>query len=329
MFGLGPVTSAELWKNGRDDMDLDRGPWLDSLEYAHAMVKNETKWIHTHANPRMNYCRSMKEPELPDDAISLLSRYIKVAPYLIPQENEGKANVLWHPDLHLDNIFVDPTTCKITCIVDWQGAVVSPLFYRSCVPRMVRHNGAVRDGWVVPTRPENFDTLTDDEKKIIDANLESETLHKFYEAMVHKRAPRHWAVLAQIDDIKIKRNPTLLITGMWENRNLFYLRHSLYTVATFWERVQPDTNVECPLEFTKEEGEQHLEEDEKVTGVGEMLRLFRDGRTLPEDGMVAPEDYDVATKNCEKFKKAFLDLATSDEERELFSKIWPYQEPEP
>ncbi|KAI1951768.1 hypothetical protein LOZ12_005208 [Ophidiomyces ophidiicola] len=325
-FGLGPVTSAGLWKSGRADMDLDRGPWLNSSEYAYAMAKNEMKWILAHARPRMNYCRSMKQPEVPEDAISLLSKYNEAVPYLTPRENEGKMNVLWHPDLHLDNIFVDPTSHKITCIIDWQGATVAPLFYHSCIPRMVRHDGTVREGWIVPTRPDNFDTLSEDEKKKVNADLENETLHKFYEAMVNKRAPRHWAALEQLEAIKLKRNPTLLITGLWENRNLFYLRHSLYTVAALWNQIEPDDNIECPIEFTEEDGERHLKEDENITDVGKMLCLFRDERALPEDGMVTPEDFELAMKNCEKFKEIFLNLATSKDERELFSKLWPYQE---
>lgn len=170
------------------------------------MVKNEMKWIQTHTTQRMNYYQSIKDSELPDDALLLLSDYMKAIPYLMPHNRESRANVLRHPDLHLDNVFVDPTTCKITCIVDWQGASVAPLFYHSCVPRMFRHNGPVREGWVVPACPEKFDTLGKDKKKKVNEYLENETLHKFYEAMVHKQAPRHWAVLKQLKNIQLKRN---------------------------------------------------------------------------------------------------------------------------
>lgn len=276
----------------------------------------------------MNFYRSTKEPELPNDAVSLLSEYMKAVPHLVPQEHESKANVLWHPDLHLDNVFVDPTTCKITCIVDWQGATVAPLFYHSCVPRMFRQDGPVREGWVVPTRPENFDTLSEGEKKKVDEDLENEILHKFYEAMVNKRAPCHWAVLEQLKDVQLKRNPTWLVTGVWENQDLFFLRQSLFAVAAHWDRIRPDENTECPLEFTKEERERHLKEDENMVGVGQMLQIFRDQGVLPVDGMVVPEDYEVAKANCEKFKHVFLDSTKDGEERELFSKIWPYQDQE-
>lgn len=50
---------------------------------------------------------------------------------------------------------------------------------------------------------------------------------------------------------------------------------------------------------------------------------------LPVDGMVEPKDYDIAQENSRKFKDIFIGLAKDDEERELFAKLWPYQESEP
>lgn len=274
----------------------------------------------------MNYYRSLKTPEHPEEAISLLSKYLATVRYLIPKETESNVNVLWHPDLHLDNVFVDPETRKITCIVDWQGACVAPLFYQSCVPRMVRHDGPVPQDWAVPSRPPDFDTLSDEGKARVDENIESQILHKYYEAMVSKRSPRHWSVLQT--DRELQRKPTWLVTGVWENRDLFFLRQSLIEIVAQWDTIRPDEGTECPLHFTEEELALHSKEEENMDGVGQMLKLFRDQGILPVDGMVSPEDYDSARVNCEKFKAIFLNLAKDEEERELFSKLWPYQDQE-
>lgn len=48
---------------------------------------------------------------------------------------------------------------------------------------------------------------------------------------------------------------------------------------------------------------------------------------LPADGMVDPKDYEIARKNSRKFKDIFIGLAKDDEEKELVTKLWPYQEP--
>ncbi|EEQ28389.1 phosphotransferase family protein [Microsporum canis CBS 113480] len=327
-YTIGPLTQSELWRSGREDMDLDRGPWQQSEDYARAIGENEVAWIKAHASPRTNAYASLKDPELPGHALALLSKYLDATPYLVPNDPAARISVLWHPDLHLDNVFVDPETCKITSIVDWQGASVAPLFYQSCVPRMFRHDGPVREGWVVPSRPEDFDTLSEEEQGLIDQDLESETIHKYYEAKVFQRAPHHWEVLKQLRDIQLRRNPTWLVTGVWENRDIFFLRQSLIAIAALWDRLRPDETTEVPVSFTKEELDLHAKEDENITGVGNMLKLFRDQGVLPVDGMVGPEDYETAKINCQKFKDIFIKTAKDEEERELFSKLWPYQDQE-
>ncbi|OAX81715.1 hypothetical protein ACJ72_03935 [Emergomyces africanus] len=328
-YAIGPLTCAELWSNGRENMDLDRGPWRRPEEYARAIGKNEMAWIEAHASPRTNAFVSLKEPELPHHALSLLSKYIDATPYLVPNNHIASANVLWHPDLHLDNVFVDPVTYKITGIVDWQGASVAPLFYQSCVPRMFRHDGLVREGWVVPSRPDDFDTLSECEQRRVDEDLENETIHKYYEAKVCKHAPYHWEVLKDQRHVQLRRNPTRLVTGVWENRDIFFLRRSLIAITALWDILQPDETIESPISFTREELDLHMKEDENMTGVGTMLKLFRDEGVLPVDGMVDTEDYETAMVNCQKYKDIFIGSAKDEGEMELFSKLWPYQNQEP
>jgi hypothetical protein len=106
---------------------------------------------------------------------------MKVAPLLVPQNNEvANSTLLWHPDLHLDNVFVDPESYKITPIVDWQSTTAAPVFFQCSVLTMFRHSKPVRDGWVVPEQPSNFDTVDEEEKFQINENLESKTIHKYY-----------------------------------------------------------------------------------------------------------------------------------------------------
>lgn len=60
------------------------------------------------------------DQELPEDYFTLLTKYLIVAPYLVPKSTGrlASANITWHPDLHSENIFVDLITGKITGIVD-------------------------------------------------------------------------------------------------------------------------------------------------------------------------------------------------------------------
>ncbi|KAF2130078.1 hypothetical protein P153DRAFT_396412 [Dothidotthia symphoricarpi CBS 119687] len=325
-YAMGPLTKAELWISGREQLDIDRGPWQEPRDYARALGANELSWMRNNAQPRKNYYRSPKDIELPEDALALLAKYEQVASFLIPASNDSSAtaNTLWHPDLHLDNVFVDPVSHKITGIVDWQSAVVAPLFYQSGVHRAFRHYKAVREGWIMPEKPENFDTLTPDEQKQIDQDLESETIHKYYELQTMKRALLHWDVLQQ-PSVPMLKKPVWLVTGVWENRDLFFLRDSLITLVAQWNEIFGE-DTPCPITFSTEELELHAKEEENMDGVGQMLSLFRDQGVLPADGMVQPEDYQTAIENCHKYKEVFLNAAQTEEERDVYSKLWPYQD---
>ncbi|KAH8434269.1 aminoglycoside phosphotransferase family protein [Aspergillus melleus] len=325
-FSVGPLTSAELWEESIRELQLERGPWLDPREYTQALGRNEIAWIQSHGQPRMNYYRSTEHYKLPSEGLALLTQYMNVAPYLVPSTTDEAATskVLWHPDLHLDNVFVDPATCEIVSVVDWQSSCIAPLFYQSEIPKMFRHHGPVREGWVVPERPANFDTLSEEEQMKVDDNLESETIHKYYEAQVYKRAPRHWAVLQQ-SAIQTLRKPVWLVSKMWENKDLFFFRQSLIFLANQWNEIFPSDGPPCPIEFTDKELELHSKEEENIDGIGHMLAMFQDQGVLPVDGMVDPGDYDIANENNRKFRDIFIGLAENEAERELYAKLWSYQ----
>jgi hypothetical protein len=171
-------------------------------------------------------------------------------------------------------VFVDPVSYTITGIVDWQSAVIGPLFYQSGVHRAFRYHKPVREGWIIPKKPENYDALDPGEQTQIDRDLESETIHKYYELQTMKRAPLHWDVL-QRPSIPILRKPVWLVTGVWENQDLFFLRDSLIALVAQWNEFFGE-DTPCPIEFSKEELELHAKEGENMDGVGEMLSLFQD-----------------------------------------------------
>jgi hypothetical protein len=120
----------------------------------------------------------------------------------------------------------------------------------------------------------------------------------------------------------ILRKPVWIVTGVWENRDLFFLREALMNIAAHWEEIFP--NIPCPIAFSSEETELHSKEEENVKGVGQLLLMFREQVVLPVDGVVDPEDYEVALKNNCKFQDIFIELAKTEEEKELFNDPWPY-----
>ena len=290
------------------------------------MARNEMRFIKTHARSRMNYHRSSTEPELPEEALNLLDQYLQLAPAMVPPLGtvDTHSPTLWHPDLHLDNVFVDPESKQITRIIDWQSAAVMPFFYQCGVSRMFQHPGVVADGWALSELPEDYDSLDQSEKAKIDSDRKSETCHKYYEAETKDKNPRHWAAL-QLEHADVRTEPSRLVVNVWEDRDVFFLRRALLSIVEQWQDLCPESDT-CPVSFNKQQLAQHAAEEESMSNVGEILRLFRDNWGLPPNGMVDPTSYDQIRTAVAELRDSFIEGADDEAERELFARLWPYQD---
>jgi hypothetical protein len=241
-----------------------------------------------------------------------------------PGAEDTHSPTLWHPDLHLDNVFVDPESKQITRIIDWQSAVVLPLFYQCGISRMFKHPGAVLDGFAVSELPENYDTLDESEKAIIDSSRKSETCHKYYEAETKGKNPRHWAAL-QLENAEVRTEPSRLVVNVWEDRDIFFLRRALLAIVEQWSDLCPGSGP-CPVSFNGQELSAHAAEEESMSNTAEILRLFRDSWGLPPDGMVDSAEFDRIRTAVMELRESFIGSADNDAESEQFARLWPYQD---
>ena len=52
--------------------------------------------------------------------LSVLHDFVRILPYLLPKNEKLSTGVLWHNDLHMNDIFVDSENpSQITSIIDW------------------------------------------------------------------------------------------------------------------------------------------------------------------------------------------------------------------
>ncbi|RFU25586.1 hypothetical protein B7463_g10750, partial [Scytalidium lignicola] len=230
----------------------------------------------------------------------------------------------WHPDLHCDNLFVDPDTNKITQIIDWQSALVAPLFLQSRVPRIIRHSKLVKEDWSVPERPDDYDGLSAEQKAVVDADIESLTHHKYYRYQTYKKNPRRWACIEEQQKLELRTNPVKLVTEAWKNDDVFYLHEALIKLISNWDELEENSG--CPIDFSEEERRIYEQDEDNIISIGEILTIFYSDNVLPVDGMVDPTDYDRAKRNCPKFNEIFLGLTSTLEEKRLFERLWPYQD---
>lgn len=71
-----------------------------------------------------------------------LQSYLAIVQYLLPTDRIIEYPSLWHPDLQLENIFVDPKNLtKVVGIIDWQAVEVAPLFAQVRRPDFLDYEG--------------------------------------------------------------------------------------------------------------------------------------------------------------------------------------------
>lgn len=289
----------------------------NALEYIEALGTNEMRWVEAYAKPRMNFHRSMESPEIPDDFLSLLIRYMKLAPCLVPTNSKGiHSKTLSHPDLHLDNIFIDPNTKKITHLLDWQSTSVSEMFLQQGFPPMLPH----------PEHGSSDSTMKDDIKcqDSKKGENQNEDILSRYECLNKIGNPRRWAAIKG-DYISILTKPISLVCGAWDRRDVFAFRHALIAVIAHWRDIAPESDS-FPINFTDLEMDLHGKEMELVEGLGKIMHQLQDENMIPLGGMVRPEHYDQAKDTNNHFKEVFISLGEDDQKKFLHSKVWPYQD---
>ncbi|KAE8389535.1 kinase-like domain-containing protein [Aspergillus alliaceus] len=270
-FVIGPSTNPRLWEGKRATMNIDRGPWNNAADYATAIGKNELEWATSYAEPRLNYHRPLEHFETPDDYISLIKRYITIASYLVSTSMDTEqTNRISHPDLHLDNIFIDPKTNKITCIIDWQHVSASPRILQKLYPQMLEISAA-----------EQSDQYKH-EKMLLDHYCDA----------VKEAGPKHWKVLCE-PHLTIRIDPIFLVPGCWDREDLFSLRNALITAVARWDNINHHKNP-CPVNLTDEELLQHQNEMELIKGISAVMHQLQDEGLIPLGGMVRPQYYERA-----------------------------------
>ncbi|KAI9723237.1 MAG: hypothetical protein M1812_001119 [Candelaria pacifica] len=258
---------------------------------------NETRWAEKYAQPRINAYRSIEVPETPGDYISLLERYLQLIPYLPLSPSR---TTISHPDLHLDNIFVDVTRRKMS-IIDWQSASVSEPFLQHNIPRMlipVGPRSSSKDSKNAPKDP----NIVEDRRAAIDLLSHYQNLSKL------KNKPR-WAAI-NTPYRSLLTNPVSLICGA---RSLGGDR-SLYPLGP------------CPIQFTRLELEWHDTELGNVEGISGVLHAPNDNDSIPLGGIVPRGHYERAKDINARIFKMFVDMAENPSEKAIFSQVWPYQD---
>ncbi|KAF2133876.1 phosphotransferase enzyme family protein [Dothidotthia symphoricarpi CBS 119687] len=333
-FEIGPTNHRSFFDFGKGVLDIDRGPWSTLEEYVAAVAYREIACAE----------KGLKYPRMPEGLfygprqyqprtstkMSALTNYLKVAADVLPEEEVTHAAVLWHGDLHAQNIFVDPENpARIIGIIDWQTTSASPLFLQVTRPGFLDFNGPIPGDLGKVSLPENFDTLPPDEQHKAKALQQAQTLHNLYMALCYQQNPQVFLAMQQKDSL---RHQVTVVPGTVLMDYEPYLNHLLRDVEKEWPKIVGEGSdghplKPCPLHFSAAEVEQQ-EKDEELWAQGVELMddfIANVGGFKHWDGRVSNEDYETIREQLASGIEQFLDReARSAEERDAWLKALPF-----
>lgn len=265
---------------------------------------------------------------------SVLQDFLKIRPHIIPRHEKILAGVIWHNDLHMDNIFVDTNNPpQITGIIDWQAVPIYPMFLVAHHPSLIEYEGPRLNGFVQPTLPENFETLDPEARKAAKDLFLAQSLWLTYEIEVKRAAPQ---LLRTFRHRETLPGQILGMIGSIYDDGEPYVQTLLadITKEDVWKEVvgeneNGDPGVMCPLRYSEQDlAKQKMEYEKWERDVERKTRVLDEiGVYYGWNGAVSPRDYEVVSRLAAA-KQRFLDReSTNEEEKALWERVWPFQDP--
>jgi len=247
--------------------------------------------------------------------IQVLNAYSKAAPLLTPRDTAFTKPALWHPDLHADNIFVDPNDpTEIVSIIDWQAVNVSPLFLQARHPSLVEFEGPITQGFEPIKLPDDFKTMSPEKQLEVKKLRAAQSLYKLYEISLLKNCQQIFGALQFRESLA---GQIFGLAGSVFSDGEPILMGMLIRMHDKWV----DSSAPSPLSFTLEDRKRQ-EEDQKSWSQGvELLVEFLNqvGAYQGWDGWINHKNYDMMKVRLQNCEKLFLDQhAKTHKERRLW-----------
>lgn len=268
----------------------------------------------------------------PDSKLSALSKYLKVAKHLLPKNESLRASIMWHGDLHVNNIFVNPENpTEIVGIIDWQSVHLSPVLFQARHPALIEFNGPIPEGLGRIELPENFKLLSAAEQKEAKVLRAAQSLYKLYEIEMIERNKNVFRALQHRKTLPCKI--TAMVGSLFSDGEPI-VNGMLMAMEKEWPDIvgkgpggQP--SVPYPLAFSVQERALQTEHEAQWARGVELLEAVLEevGAYRGWDGWVNHAQYELMKAKVERCFKHFLDReAQDDSQRTAWIKAWPFAE---
>jgi hypothetical protein len=257
--------------------------------------------------------------------LKALDCYSHLIKHLLPDDASVSSAHIWHSDLHVANIFVDPSEpTKIVSIIDWQSTEIAPLYIQARQPHIIDYEGPPLYGLERPQPPKDLERLDVREKKKAESIYLQRSLCSLYNTLTHHQNPKLYAALQFQDTTSY----TLLLLA----RNLLIDGEASYLlqVSEFeskWKDLPGAKGCAYPFKFSaKEREEMEADVEGAVRGMEAMHAIRQEIRELlPEQGIVRHEIYEEALEALRQMKEQVIDeFAKSEHERKVWEEVWPF-----
>lgn len=294
-----------------------------------AVGEREYQWLQTFGEkrfPREAFYREFYGRQKVDPQVQLhhLHDYLKVAPYLVPVEEQLNAPTLRHPDLSPSNIFVSESG-NITGIIDWQYTTTLPLFLQAKIPAHFQNYGDDdSENFRPPKLADNFATMTSSDKDKERELYRRRQVHFFYLDFTSKLNKVHHDSIGKHN---VLRNQLYDTAGRpWEGDNTSLQAQLIKTIA-HWSEISSSAD-KPPIKYSQAEVEECLDRAAKQQNIDEQMQGLRDCIGVNIDGLVVKEEFESAQERAKLIKAELLKGATTEEERREFDDHWPFQDHE-
>ena len=262
-----------------------------------------------------------------------IQAYLDVVGVIAPVDTSLQRSCLWHTDLHVENVFVDPKdTTKITSIIDWQSTEAAPLFVQARPPNFIWFDGPKLDGLERPVRPSNMSDLSQEKRLVAESLFVAQSLLTLYRMLAHQRMPEVWKCFELQDSLSFNLFTVprrLLLQG--EAHYLSLVTHLAETdsrIKHALENPRTEHREGGPRLSLSPEGVAEIETAQKqATKAMDLMEhvLKSMGGHVSESGFVRPEQYEEAKAQLQEIKETILQkFAKTEEERAVWEAHWPF-----
>ncbi|KAF2433877.1 hypothetical protein EJ08DRAFT_668550 [Tothia fuscella] len=337
-FSIGPTNNRKYFDDGRGTLELDRGPWRSLEQYVTANAQREKISIaRINRTPQRQGLFDGPGQYRPSRTTKdkVLDDYQKISAHVLPRDSSTHSPVLWHPDLHTSNIFVDPLEpTRITCIIDWQAVHAAPLFMQVRQPALLDYDGPLPEALASPSLPDNYDTLSPQDQLQARKLRAAQSLYKLYEVELLEQCKSAGRALKNRNTLIYRI--TALAGSIFTDGEPVLLGYLMKAVEDWKTIAGVDENgqplLSCPLSYSEHEKQEQKEAEKKWNlGVVLMDNVYEDlGVYNGWNGLVNHADYETMLITLQECKEHFLHhMARTAEEREEWMKAWPFQDREP